>query len=68
MLSVTAGGQWVYKKSDIVSQLSDIEHVTGNCSNESTCPTWFTCNSRNRCQCKNSDNDGIMCDNQNLLF
>ena len=64
-LLVTAGGQWVCKKSGNVSQLSDIGHV--NCSNDSTCPTWFTCNSKNRCQCENSDNDGIMCNNQNLL-
>ncbi len=33
------------------------------CSNDSTCPTWFTCNAEKRCQC-HRDTTAIACDNQ----
>ena len=41
--------------------------VSGNdnhCSNDSTCPTWFTCNSEKRCQCDRGHRTAIICDNQ----
>ena len=41
--------------------------VSGNdnhCSNDSTCPTWFTCNSEKRCQCDRGHTTTIICDNQ----
>ena len=35
------------------------------CSNDSTCPTWFTCNANKRCQCdKRSTNKIIICDDE----
>ena len=33
------------------------------CSNDNACPTWFTCNSQNRCECKNRQYDMIICNN-----
>ena len=60
---VAAEGQWIDEKyDDNASQLSGI-----NCSNESVCPTWFTCASDNRCQCENSEDNGIICDNEKQL-
>ena len=35
-----------------------------HCINSSTCPTWFTCNTKNRCQCDNRQTYEIVCDNQ----
>ena len=35
-----------------------------HCSNDSTCPTWFTCNTEKRCQCDRGHTTGIVCDNQ----
>ncbi len=35
-----------------------------HCSNDSTCPTWFTCNPEKRCQCDNGHTTAILCDNQ----
>ena len=34
------------------------------CSNDSTCPTWFTCNTEKRCQCDRGHTTPIICDNQ----
>ena len=34
-----------------------------HCSNDSTCPTWFTCSAKKRCQCDNKHKDKIVCDN-----
>jgi hypothetical protein len=35
-----------------------------HCSNDSTCPTWFTCDARKRCQCNRGHTTAIACDNQ----
>ena len=35
-----------------------------HCRNDSTCPTWFTCNSKKRCQCDRGHTTAIVCDNQ----
>ena len=37
-----------------------------NCSHDSECPTWFTCNSSNKCQCGNKQDDAIACDDKLL--
>ena len=34
-----------------------------HCINSSTCPTWFTCNTKNQCQCDNRQTYEIVCDN-----
>ena len=36
-----------------------------NCSNDSTCPTWYICNDQRQCKCGDSHNDAVICDNQN---
>ena len=50
--------------SDVI-KLSDSKNR--HCSNDSTCPTWFICNSDKNCQCGNGHNDVIVCDNENLI-
>ena len=34
------------------------------CSNDSTCPTWFTCSAEKRCQCDNMHMEEILCDDK----
>ena len=65
MLPMIVRGQWTYQNTSGVNQLSYGRHA--HCSNDSTCPTWFTCNSDNKCQCENSANDGIICNYEKLL-
>ena len=33
------------------------------CSNDSTCPTWFICDTSNKCQCGNEHGKKVVCDN-----
>ena len=35
-----------------------------HCRNDSTCPTWFTCNAKKRCQCDKTLTEKIICDNE----
>ena len=35
-----------------------------HCTNDSTCPTWFTCNAGKRCQCDRGHTAAIICDDQ----
>ena len=35
-----------------------------HCNNDSTCPTWFTCNSQNSCQCGDEHDYAVVCDNK----
>ena len=35
-----------------------------NCTNDSTCPTWFTCNAGKRCQCDRGHTAAIIYDDQ----
>ena len=35
-----------------------------HCNNDSTCPTWFTCNSHNSCQCRDEHDYAVVCDNK----
>ncbi len=65
---VIASGEWTAESQNtsVAGQLTKSKH-SHYCSNESTCPTWFTCNLDGRCQCKHSDNDGIICDNERLF-
>ena len=37
---------------------------SSQCSNDSTCPTWFTCNSQNHCQCGHQNSGVIACDDE----
>ena len=34
------------------------------CSDNSSCLTWFLCNAKKKCQCNDGQRDGILCDNQ----
>ena len=66
MLTVVSSqsSQWKSNGSDI-STLTDSKDTY--CSNDSTCPTWFICNSEKNCQCGKGHNDAIVCDNENLI-
>ena len=35
-----------------------------HCRNDSTCPTWFTCNAEKRCQCNRGHTTAIICNNE----
>ena len=63
LVLVSANSQWTTSQNK--SRVSEAKR--NQCSNESMCPTWFTCDSDNRCQCEKSDNDGIICNNENLF-
>ncbi len=42
-------------------------HPLSICNDNSTCPTWFSCNSaKKKCQCENG-HDVILCDNSRML-
>ena len=38
-----------------------------HCRNESECPTWFTCDSNNKCVCGNRHSGAVVCDDQRLI-
>ena len=65
----TSDSKWsVGTASQTTSVASRIPECKYNhCSNKHACPTWFTCNLDNKCRCQNSENDGIICDNEKLL-
>ena len=51
------------RSSSSINRLDDqYEH----CTNDSECPTWFTCNSSNTCQCGNKYHHAVVCDNETL--
>ena len=56
--------QWKTNSSDVI-KFSDSQDT--HCSNDSTSPTWFICNSEKNCQCGNGHTDAIVCDNENLV-
>ncbi len=37
-----------------------------NCSNDSLCPTWYTCDEQKQCTCGDSHDHTVICDNENL--
>ena len=37
-------------------------HESANCSDDSMCPTWFTCTSQKQCHCGNRPKGEIMCE------
>ena len=47
--------------SDAIKQIND-SHF--HCINDSSCPTWFTCNSQNSCQCGDEHNYAVVCDSK----
>ena len=51
--------------SQIETKLSDNRDSTKfQCRDNTSCPTWFICNSQNNCQCGNRHTDIIACDDQ----
>ena len=52
------------ENNKIDSKVEDVRYNM-NCSNSSTCPTWFMCNSHNNCQCGNGQSN-IVCDDKTL--
>ena len=57
------------KSSQSVSNKNAVmmsEETPNNCSNESSCPTWFICNHENKCQCGDGHDDAIVCDEDKL--
>ena len=34
------------------------------CSNDSTCPTWFFCNAKKNCQCDDEHRDNVLCNSR----
>ena len=38
--------------------------IDNHCSNDSTCPTWFTCSTEKKCQCDHKHKNKIVCDNE----
>ena len=57
----------------VSSQLNQCDHQSiaredTQCTNDSTCPTWFTCNSQKKhCQCASRDDGTVVCDERKLL-
>ena len=46
----------------------NVKYSDSQCSNNSTCPTWFICDSNeNSCQCGNDHNRAIACDSERLV-
>ena len=41
--------------------------VTIHCSSKLDCPTWFTCDSKNNCQCGDGHNYAVVCDATNQI-
>ena len=51
------------KPSQSISEIASSHEKTHNhCSNNSNCPTWFICNTQNRCQCGDGHNNAVVCD------
>ena len=62
MLIVAPSSQWKSCNRFNGDTQSSITKQT-NCSTDSMCPTWFTCESDRSCKCENSSNDAVVCDN-----
>ena len=51
------------KPSQSISEIASSHEKTHNhCNNNSNCPTWFICNTQNRCQCGDGHNNAVVCD------
>ena len=57
---MTSSCQWSCDNSAI-----NVESM--NCSNDSTCPTWFMCNSDKKCTCDKGKTDAVICDNEKMV-
>ena len=62
---VTMLNQSSQEKNHIFEATKLKENEHSHCSNDSTCPTWFICNSQNSCQCGDKHNYAVVCDNGN---
>ena len=49
---------------EIESKNHDSTSVVSHCSNDSTCPTWFTCNAEKQCHCDSRHPTAILCNNE----
>ena len=54
-----SSSKWVHEASD-----KNVKRT--HCSNDSSCPTWFTCNAEKNCECNERLTDAVLCDNKNL--
>ena len=64
MLAIVSSAQSKSNRHDVI-ELSNSKST--QCSNDSTCPTWFTCNSQNHCECGNGHHGVIVCNNKNEI-
>ena len=49
------------------NQFTSGNDIVDDCSHDGMCPTWFTCNASNKCNCGNVDNNAIVCDDRLLI-
>ena len=49
------------------NQFTSGNDIVDDCSHDGMCPTWFTCNASNKCNCGNVDKDAIVCDDRLLI-
>ena len=63
MLLAVSSNELKSNSSDSVSVGKSLGN-TNHCSNDSICPTWFTCNAKKRCQCDSRRTTAIRCDNE----
>ncbi len=62
MLIIVSSNELKRNSSDSVSMKSSEKN--NHCSNDSICPTWFTCNAEKRYQCDSGHATAIRCDPQ----
>ena len=56
-LLTASSSKWVYEANNSYT----------SCGNDSTCPTWFTCNAEKKCECDKRLTDAVLCDNENTI-
>ena len=63
MLFAVSSNKLKSNSSDRIS-VSKSSGNNNHCSNDSICPTWFTCNAKKKCQCDSGRTTAIRCNNQ----
>ena len=61
MLAIASTSQISTNRPDIIEPSSSRKTW---CSNDSVCPIWFTCNSKNHCECRNEQYNTIVCNDK----
>ena len=56
------------KSKESGTNINNILKEDDQCSNDSTCLTWFTCNAKKKCQCDDGHKDRIICDDQANVY